>query len=66
MSWLSLMRSKGKNKIQEGLAEVYANGFLHGARAERERIIKELLNDAVISTNLDTDQVERIVEIVEG
>jgi hypothetical protein len=34
--------------------------------AERERIIADLLKDAVVITNVDVEILERIVEIVEG
>jgi hypothetical protein len=44
----------------------YSKGFVHGARNERERIISDLLKDAVIITNLDVEILERVVEIVEG
>jgi hypothetical protein len=47
-------------------AIVYSKGFFHGAQNERERIITSLLEDAVVTTNVDVKALERIVEIVEG
>ena len=34
--------------------------------AERERIIQDLQNDAVISTGMPVEWLERVVKIVEG
>ena len=45
---------------------VFAKGYHRGVIEERERIITDLLNDAVIITNLDVKLLERVVEIVEG
>lgn len=45
---------------------IFAKGYHRGATEERERIITDLLNDAVITTNLDVKLLERVVEIVEG
>jgi hypothetical protein len=57
MNWQKKNRKK---------AIVYSKGYVHGARNERERIISDLLKDAVIITNLDVEILERVVEIVEG
>jgi hypothetical protein len=45
---------------------IFGKGYVRGVRDERERIISELLKDAVIITNLDVDLLERVIEIVEG
>lgn len=45
---------------------VFSKGYHRGVVDERERIISDLLNDAVITTNLDVKLLERVVEIVEG
>jgi hypothetical protein len=45
---------------------VFANGYQRGITDERERIISDLLKDAVVITNLDARMLERIVDIVEG
>jgi hypothetical protein len=57
MNWQKKTRKK---------AIVYSKGYFQGARNERERIISDLLKDAVIITNLDVEILERVVEIVEG
>jgi hypothetical protein len=44
----------------------FRKGYLEGVLNERERIVEELLQDAVIITNLDVKILERVVEIVEG
>ena len=44
----------------------FRKGYLEGVLNERERIVHELLQDAVVITNVDAKALERIVEIVEG
>ena len=44
----------------------FRKGYVEGVLSERERIVNELLKDAVIITNLDIDLLEKVVEIVEG
>jgi hypothetical protein len=44
----------------------FRKGYIDGVLNERERIVEELLQDAVIITNLDVKILERVVEIVEG
>jgi len=50
-------------------AKVYAKGYERGAKemAEhlREMIIYNILNDAVLSTCMGTETIEKIVKIVE-
>jgi hypothetical protein len=64
-NWLEERKSR-KSK-QWGLA--YAKGYEVGSREStaflRDMIIRNLLNDAVMTTNADTFIVERIVEIIE-
>lgn len=47
----------------------FARGYERGARDMsadlREALIVALVNDAVISTNLDTDTLEHIVQVIE-
>jgi hypothetical protein len=44
----------------------FRKGYVEGVLSERERIVSELLKDAVIITNLDIELLEKVVEIVEG
>jgi hypothetical protein len=44
----------------------FRKGYIEGVLNERERIVNELLKDAVIITNLDIELLEKVVEIVEG
>jgi hypothetical protein len=44
----------------------FRKGYVEGVLSERERIVNELLKDAVIITNLDIELLEKVVEIVEG
>jgi hypothetical protein len=59
-------RPSSKEKKERKLTFAFARGYHRGILAERERIITELLNDAVIITNLDVEMLEKVVEIVEG
>jgi len=56
--------AKATNKVK-----VYAKGYQRGSKetAEhlREMIIYNLLNDAVLSTCMGTETMEKIVQIVE-
>lgn len=56
-------------KILRRQTKAFAKGYEKGSRdiseQVRERIIRALIEDAVISTNLDTDTLEHIVQIVE-
>ena len=58
-NWQNKKRSR-KNVI------FFRKGYIDGVLNERERIVSELLQDAVIITNLDVKILERVVEIVEG
>ena len=66
----------GKKKLTEPhkrLAQVWAEGYARGyekgsremSQFVRDMIIKNLMADAVIRTNLDVQLLESIVEIVE-
>ena len=58
-------RPSAKEKKERKLTFAFARGYHRGVIAERERIISELLEDAVIITNVDVKLLERIVQIVE-
>jgi hypothetical protein len=58
-------RSKLKKKNRKNTI-FFRKGYLEGVLNERQRIVYELLQDAVVITNVDIKALERIVEIVEG
>ena len=58
-----LLSSKKKNRKN---VIFFRKGYLQGVLNERERIVSELLQDAVVITNVDVKALERVVEIVEG
>jgi hypothetical protein len=58
-----LFSSKKKNRKN---VIFFRKGYLQGVLNERDRIVQELLQDAVVITNVDVKALERIVEIVEG
>lgn len=45
---------------------VEESGFEHGITTERQRIIRELNADAVVTTNVPVNILEQIIYIVEG
>lgn len=58
-----LLNSKKKNRKN---VIFFRKGYVEGVLNERERIVQELLLDAVVITNIDAKALERIVKIVEG
>jgi len=58
-------RPNSKEKKERRITFAFARGYHRGVIAERERIISELLEDAVIITNVDVKLLERVVQIVE-
>jgi hypothetical protein len=59
-------RPNSKDKKERKLTFAFARGYHRGTLAERDRIIADLLEDAVVITNVDVEILEKIVEIVEG
>jgi hypothetical protein len=59
-------RPNSKEKKERRLTFAFARGYHRGVKDERERIITDLLEDAVIITNVDVKLLERVVAIVEG
>ena len=60
------LRPSSKEKKERRLTFAFARGYHRGVKDERERIISDLLDDAVIITNVDVKLLERVVQIVEG
>ena len=63
---MSGFRPNSKDKKERKLTFAFARGYHRGTIAERDRIISDLLKDAVVITNVDIEILERIVEMVEG
>ena len=63
---MSGFRPNLKDKKERKLTFAFARGYHRATIQERERIIADLLKDAVVITNVDVEILERIVEIVEG
>jgi hypothetical protein len=63
---MSGFRPNRTEKQERKRTFIFAKGYHRGVQDERDRIITDLLRDAVVITNLDTKMLERIVEIVEG
>jgi len=63
---MSGLRPNWKDKKERKLTFAFARGYHAGVKAERNRIITDLLSDSLIITNADVKILERVVEIVEG
>lgn len=59
-------RRNSEDKKERARTFIWAKGYHRGAEDERNRIITDLLKDAVVITNINVDLLERVVEIVEG
>lgn len=59
-------RPSSKEKQERKRTFIFAKGYHRGVQAERQRIIEDLLKDAVIITNVPVEVLERVIEIVEG
>jgi predicted transcriptional regulator YheO len=46
--------------------EQYNKGWASAMKHYKDQIIKDLLNDGVLSTNVDVNHLERIVQVIEG
>jgi flagellar biosynthesis/type III secretory pathway protein FliH len=64
------MRGWAKRKLKDiwyrGYAAGYQEGHTDGVNCFTDRVIHELVNDAVISMTADIDTIERVVEIIEA
>jgi hypothetical protein len=54
-----------KDLIARSYVENYNKGWQGAAKHLKDEIIKGIVNDGVISTNVDVNHLERIVRIVE-
>ena len=49
----------------EHYGKAYFRGFREGDRQARQRIVEELLNDSILTTQIDTDTLQLIIERVQ-
>jgi uncharacterized protein (DUF2267 family) len=54
-----------KDLIARSYVENYNKGWQGASKHLRDEIIKAVVNDGVISTNVDVNHLERIVRIIE-
>jgi hypothetical protein len=54
-----------KDMILRGNVQNYTQGWQAAERHLKNEVIKGIVNDGVISTNVDVDHLERIVRIIE-
>jgi hypothetical protein len=71
MAMFSMLAPKwAKRKVKDiwyrGYAAGYADGHVDGVDFFTDRVIQEILNDAVLSMTADLDTIERVVEVIEA
>jgi hypothetical protein len=66
MARLNGFKPDWAERIYRGRTKAFGKGYVQGVFDERDRIVRFLMADAVISTNLDVHLLQRVVEIVEG
>ena len=54
-----------KNRLVTGQIEQYNKGWEGATKHYKDQIIKGIVSDGVISTNVDVNHLERIVRIIE-
>jgi hypothetical protein len=54
-----------KDRLVTGQIEQYNKGWQGASKHLKDEIIKGIVNDGVISTNVDVNHLERIVRIIE-
>lgn len=66
LAWREWLQRKAVDTWYRGFAAGYQEGHRDGIEHFVDRVIYEIKNDAVLSTNTDIDTIERFVEILEA
>ena len=66
LAWREWLQRKAVDNWYRGFATGYQEGHRDGIENFVDRVISEIKNDAVLSTNTDIDTIERFVEILEA
>ena len=66
LAWREWLQRKAVDTWYKGFAAGYEEGHRDGMDYFTDRVIQEIVNDAVLSMTADTDTIERVVEIVEA
>lgn len=70
IGWLPNKEERRARKLTHAFARGYAKGFEQGSKEMKEyiseQIIYSLNQDAVLRMTIDTDTLERVVEVVEA
>ena len=66
LAWREWLQRKAVDTWYRGFAEGYEEGHRDGMDYLTDRVIQEIINDAVLSMTADTDTIERVVEVIEA
>jgi hypothetical protein len=66
LAWREWLQRRATDIWYRGFAAGYKDGHTDGIDYFTDRVINEIINDAVLSMTADTDTIERVVEIVEA
>jgi hypothetical protein len=66
LAWREWLQRRATDIWYRGFAAGYQEGHADGIDYYTERVIQEIINDAVLSITADTDTIERVVEVLEA
>jgi ABC-type uncharacterized transport system fused permease/ATPase subunit len=66
LAWREWLQRKAVDTWYRGFAQGYQEGHKDGIDCFTDRVIQEILNDAVLSMTADIDTIERVVEVIEA
>jgi hypothetical protein len=66
LAWREWLQRRANDIWYRGFASGYQEGHADGIDCFTDRVVNEIINDAVLSMTADTDTIERVVEIVEA
>lgn len=66
LAWREWLQRKAVDTWYRGFAAGYQEGHTDGVDYFTDRVIQEIINDAVLSMTVDTDSIERVVEVIEA
>ncbi len=66
LAWREWLQRRANDIWYRGFAAGYQEGQSDGIDYFTDRVIQEIINDAVLSMTADTDTIERVVEVLEA
>jgi hypothetical protein len=64
--WREILKRRATDIWYRGFAAGYQEVHTDGIDHFTDRVIQEIINDAVLSMTADTDTIERVVEVLEA